>query len=167
VSFKLLPQSGVCIYPNSFANLLLWIEPSENGTVSRSNTAANSVFDKSAGGREFISTSKKTRPYILQGYLNGLTVLRFSAHKSYLIGNVPFSIDEIFTIAVINGTIEIDSNFLQISNNELRIPREHYPHKIELAELLIYKRNSLSQNDINLLITYLEQKWIYPQSCSV
>jgi hypothetical protein len=159
MSFKVCSQSGIN-EPNMIPGLLLWIDASEAGTLSRCGTEAKKVFDKSAGGHCFAVKDNHSKPKILQSRFKGKTILRFERSSQPLIGSWNFSsVDTLFVIGVINGEIIEDPSYIDIQDNVITIPSITKLEVIEMGELLIYNARVITQFNVDWIEEYLTDKW--------
>lgn len=164
MQFKVHSQSGTS-EPNSIPGLLLWIDASEAGTLSRSGTEAKCVFDKSAGGYSLQVKSLSPKPKILQSRFHGKTILRFENHLQILVGDCTLkNMNNITTIGVIDSQIIVDCiNCVKIENNIITIPNHTNtsppPSAIDVAEIMIFNTEALTSDRLQMLHEYLKNKW--------
>lgn len=161
--FHVNSQSG-SNQPNSIPGLLLWIDASEAGTLSRCGTTATKVYDKSPGGYTMSVHVAESKPKILQSRFKGRTVLRFEKLPQLFVGAPKF--DEcinLTTIGIVNGKLFIDCadklDYLTVDGDLISIPALNYKGPIEVAELMVYDTLDLSKDCIDILCEYLQNKW--------
>lgn len=159
--FDILCQSGDN-QPNSIEGLVMWLDASEAGTLSRKGTLATKIYDKAPGGFVLMATSAQTKPRILQSRFNGKTVLRFDNPPQYLTGLCPniSENDDLFMVAVINGQLMSDCiTMIGRDKNLVTIPFNEYEGPFELAELLVYDVNTMTEEQLEWVCDYLIDKW--------
>lgn len=163
MQFEILSQSG-SDQPNSLKGLLLWLDASEAGTLSRSGTDAKQIFDKAPGGYSLKVENVQHKPKILQSRFNGKTVIRFAKPPQFFIGGPKISDHaSICVMGVINGKLVVDctntSDCISATKTRITIPSIGYNSPVEIAEMLVYDTGSLTMDDINNVCEYLTRKW--------
>lgn len=72
--------------PDSVANLLLWLDASDSGTVTLNGSDVAQLDDKSTNGYDFVQGTASLQPALSSGGLNGLDCLTFTGAE-YLDGS--------------------------------------------------------------------------------
>ena len=145
-------QSGDFI-PNKKDGLLVWIDVSELGTVSRHRNTVKSVLDKAPGGVKYSSWDTPNRPKISQRRKFNQSVLKFENDKHRLTGMYEHT-HNVKTYAVINDKLELNWKPL-LTNIALEIS---FDTPTVLNELLIFEE-PVSAFTEDLIIEYLCEKW--------
>ncbi len=149
--------------PNMFDGLLLWLDISEQGTISRNGTKARKVFDKSKHNSVLISPSDISQPSILQSRFQGKTALKFYTTKEKLVGTTAAPSEGVTTIGVINGYVQINNEYvISISQNLVTVPVTDFVPPMIVAELLVFKTGSLTIEETIWIVNYLMSKWDVP-----
>lgn len=160
MTFDIHPQSGV-LQPNGFPGLIMWLDASEAGTLSRVGTTLRYICDKAPGGYELLTRDKTNRPKILQSRFNGKTVLRFERPPQFLIGTPNGKLCCCLTvIAVVDGKLIADcKDCVTVTSEGIVIPSLDYEGPIEIAEMLIYDQSCVTIEMLEWLNVYLKNKW--------
>lgn len=160
MTFNIHPQSGVQ-QPNSFPGLVLWLDASEAGTLSRVGTTLRYMCDKAPGGYDLNAYDNSNRPKILQSRFNGKTVLRFERPPQFLVGAAHEKLWCCLTvIAVVNGKLIADcKDCITVTSEGIIIPSLDYDGPVEVAEMLIYDQTFVTLELIEWLSAYLTEKW--------
>lgn len=161
--FPVKAQSGAN-QPNSIPGLLLWLDASEAGTLSRCGTDAKRVYDKAPGGYTMNVKVEHSKPKILQSRFKGKTVLRFEKLPQIFVG-AP-KIDQfvnLTTIGVINGELVVDcadaDQHITVDSKQISVPALDYKGPVEVGEIMVYDTLQLSKGAIDWLCAYLKTKW--------
>lgn len=155
--FILYNQSG-SLEPNALDGLLLWIDVSEQGTLSRTGNKANHVYDKSPHNNMFISTGLH-KPIILQSKFEGRSALKFY-NDTKMTGTHELSSDQIGTIGIVNGELHINHiDTICIHDNNVHIPGCHLSDSVIICELLVFELDCFDDITVNWMSEYLKRKW--------
>jgi len=157
--FTTTSQSGTD-QPNHIIGLLMWLDASEAGTLSRSGTDAKKMYDKAPGGHSLVAAVNSSKPKILQSRFNGKTVLRFERPPQFLIGHRRRFTDNIISIGVINGVVQTYcTECMALCGSTITIPAPGYVGPVELAELLVYDAATFGENELKWVQQHLSTKW--------
>ena len=161
-----VPQSGNDL-PNSIPGLLLWLDASEPGTLSRKTC---NIYDKSTWGATAVDCKSGKGSKILQSHFNGKTAIRldnshYHIDSSYTIDNH----DHITAIAVFNGQLYYDKHVLVSigEDGKLIIPHLNITPPTLFSEILLFDSNNVTQQQLDDVEHYLRIKWLDHQSNSV
>lgn len=149
-------QSG-SLEPNALDGLLLWLDVSENGTLSRTGNKANHVCDKSEHNNLLIP---KHKPTILQGKYNGRSALKFVSPNQNLSSIKSLPTSTIMSFSVIDEAIHVNHPYaLCIHENSVHIPTCNRTEPMILCEMLVFILDVIDSVQSQWLISYLQKKW--------
>ncbi len=152
-------QSGLG-QPNHIKGLIMWLDASEAGTLSRSGTDAKKMYDKAPGGYSLTVDKYSSKPRILQSRFNGKTILRFEKAPQFLIGQGRRTTDNITSIGIVNGKLCVEcTSCVTMNDTGISVPAKGYVGPVELAELLVYDSQHINQIQIDWISEYLITKW--------
>lgn len=156
---RIHPQSGYD-QPNSLQGLILWIDASEPGTLSRSGADVVRIYDKAPGGYMLNVQQEKHKPKILQSRFHGKTVIRFEKSPQFMVGESIKNITDVFVVGVINQELHVNFvHSISFGDDMVSIPSIDYDSTFELAEMVVYDCEKLDLDEIEWVIKYLCNKW--------
>lgn len=105
---SITPAASAMPIPQTIPNLALWLDGSDDSSISQTDGAVTQITDKSGNGRDAIASGSAS-PTLVSDVQNNHSVLRFNG-SNYLSINNSITYKTIFVIAKFNSSLFNDYN---------------------------------------------------------